>query len=1743
MRPCSLYALAARAGARYSTGWERNSNRSRERKVAHMKKHIGKTLRTVLPAATLFLLAWALPCAAPAFQSDYTSISVPGAFDSGAQWDTGTHQLALVADYVWQGVLAVTKAGQFKFAANGGWDVNWGMVQTIQSVPAENLGPLARGGSNISLALAPGSYRFVFFEDTSTFSILAVQEAPSAVKLVGNFNDEGALDAGTMVSLGNDVWKTTLDLDSGSTFRVQADDRLLGARSPVSLASMPASVALFGTAEAAIGTLGGTFEFTMDFRSNLLSVVQTATNAFTLSCVGADGTFACGGKTPGQNLEDVGDNVWQGSFMLEKDNFSLRFVGRDDQDRIGRWWGFPAGTVITELPASGTLSATNTDYATFTTGAGDYVFRINPYSGSWTVRRHDRANLLENPSFESLNEDGTPAGWGLYHAAGGDSDTFDAHSGVHCALLQRLYDDWDNLGNIDQRVRVPNAEGLPFQVAASFRCADAWHGDMVRIIVEWLDSSGAMINEEYTEVLNLDRHWQTAVLDTTVPASNVTAHILFKYDGAQLGETVLIDDVFAGIAASREQNFDAWGRHDDFGPLDPDWSVTSGKTVPNAASARVLGGLVISRYIESTGNTKAIELYNGTASNINLKTTPYYLQQYNNGSTDPSVTIALTNGSIPAGRTYAVTRTFPTGSKYPPDSALRQFGAIGGLSSRILRTDKLTFNGDDVIVLRRGTSSGRIVDRVGQAGANASGSLWSRMATDHTLVRNSTVTNGNTSSATSAFDLSEWTVLENGDFGDLGTHAFTDPDAPFVPSGYSLILNTDAILSTPALDGGIGDISFWARAQGAATGADLKLAVESAPDPFSDAWSLETVFDIPVSQTNFARFECVAANTANTVVRFRHVGDGTTNRVRIDDISIGRAYTVKRTENFAAWTGDYSKPGTYTLAQWTLCGTVADNGVAGTLAGNLPVDSGWVRSPTFSGGVGQVAFALCRATTNDTVQATLQASGDDGITWTDIQTFSYGTGGKLSTNVSAWVYIPSNGCARIVCDGGSADAIVDNISVGIPSVSRTLDFNDFAVNSNYKSYGYKGWNLTELAIVSSNAWSGHSGLLRNGTLSSPRIDPIGSISFVYRMGPYSGDNTAKLKLEVSSDGSSWTVVTNGLQGTAEWQNYGYWFAEGTDWHYVRISQTVSGKRMLLDDISINAPAPVPTVALTSFLNPAYPAVKEAFQIAATAYPRNGADILSVTGFVKYTKSGRFTPLSMEDAGAGDYLSPVQTGRNGGESIISYATVWYGGVGAVPGNPGYAVTNLSTPATTVTVSSVRSGEVWINELSYARFVPPDDETDPYKDDEDFGDWLSGWNQDHEFVEICGKAGTDIGRWKIQFAYALSGDIAVHSNQAVYATYTIPAGTILTNRGDGFGFWLLADSDVTGGDQVLDTLDPLDADGFGELTHSHIHDSAGVIRLVNQYGGVMQSISYGAYADSAERLPVTQAAADNNVNTIALAGTGGLYADFVANPSPTNGWTMAEATPGGVNAGQTLDDTVIVNLMAIWHDPDVRVTTTKQGTFYLLDPRQASQSEAVRICFAYTNSTFPSYASLDGKLYYRLQGATEWKTEEKNSDFDGNDSPDSDEAYFAFKTIPAYTYKRLQTIEYVIEATAPGFATTYLGVGADDSPCQAYETFLEAQANPFTHYYPLADPIVITNFVIDAAANTLTLETDGNDSQDRLTEFKIRSTTDLRLPTGDWDEITDFEHDGDLEWDTFTIDLPDGPARHFAVQPLR
>ena len=79
--------------------------------------------------------------------------------------------------------------------------------------------------------------------------------------------------------------------------------------------------------------------------------------------------------------------------------------------------------------------------------------------------------------------------------------------------------------------------------------------------------------------------------------------------------------------------------------------------------------------------------------------------------------------------------------------------------------------------------------------------------------------------------------------------------------------------------------------------------------------------------------------------------------------------------------------------------------------------------------------------------------------------------------------------------------------------------------------------------------------------------------------------------------------------------------------------------------------------------------------------------------------------------------------------------------------------------------------------------------------------------------------------------------------------------------------------------------------------------------------------------------------------------------------------------------------------------------------------------------------------------------------------------------------------------------------YLGSDAGgDNLSTVYTNFAAAEENPFTYAIPIADQILVTNFVI-GATNVL-LQTEGNDFKDPVTNFYVKFTTNLMLPTSQW-----------------------------------
>lgn len=107
-------------------------------------------------------------------KSSYATLAVAGTFNG---WAPALTNMCLVGDYTWRADLVFTNLPsiQFKFAANGGWDANWGDNDQSQTVvPLTNTAE--SGGANIqgNAAVFNGAYRFTFNEQTRVYSLAAV---------------------------------------------------------------------------------------------------------------------------------------------------------------------------------------------------------------------------------------------------------------------------------------------------------------------------------------------------------------------------------------------------------------------------------------------------------------------------------------------------------------------------------------------------------------------------------------------------------------------------------------------------------------------------------------------------------------------------------------------------------------------------------------------------------------------------------------------------------------------------------------------------------------------------------------------------------------------------------------------------------------------------------------------------------------------------------------------------------------------------------------------------------------------------------------------------------------------------------------------------------------------------------------------------------------------------------------------------------------------------------------------------------------------------------------------------------------------------------------------------------------------------------------------------------------------------------------------------------------------------------
>ena len=168
--------------------------------------------------------------------------------------------------------------------------------------------------------------------------------------------------------------------------------------------------------------------------------------------------------------------------------------------------------------------------------------------------------------------------------------------------------------------------------------------------------------------------------------------------------------------------------------------------------------LFLSEYIEGTGNNQALEIYNGTGSDIDLASDQYNVQRFFDGSPAAGLTINL-NGAVADGAVFVLAQAS---------------AATAILASANQTNSDEWFNGDDAVVLRKGAT---IIDVIGRIGFDP-GSQWGSgiiSTADNTLRRKGHIDAGDTDGIDAFIPSREWHGYAVNSFDGLGGHSLSGP--------------------------------------------------------------------------------------------------------------------------------------------------------------------------------------------------------------------------------------------------------------------------------------------------------------------------------------------------------------------------------------------------------------------------------------------------------------------------------------------------------------------------------------------------------------------------------------------------------------------------------------------------------------------------------------------------------------------------------------------------------------------------------------------------------------------------------------------------------------------------------------------------------------------------------------------------------------------------------------------------------
>lgn len=335
----------------------------------------------------------------------YSNMSVAGSFNG---WNAGANNMTLVGPHLWQWDTTFNNASgmEFKFTANGTWDINWGGTGLA--------GTGVFWGSNIVVpGTLNGAYRFQFNDQTFAYSLAVL--APPVVLGINPGNGAYNVSSNATVTV---IFDKAMDKPAtqaavslapfvaGSFAWFDGDTRLVLTPTPALTKHTHYTVT--------VGT-GATGANGQQMNAPATAAFDTGSDYASMSVVGS----LTGWNTAANNMTRVGQNLWQwDTNFVGASGVQFKFAANGNWGGTGNGvdWGDnnPAGTTV---PLAGIGENFGANIVVTSTLTGTYRFQLNDQTGAYS--------LQAGPA--DADGDGLPDSWeATYPTAGNPNADTDA---------------------------------------------------------------------------------------------------------------------------------------------------------------------------------------------------------------------------------------------------------------------------------------------------------------------------------------------------------------------------------------------------------------------------------------------------------------------------------------------------------------------------------------------------------------------------------------------------------------------------------------------------------------------------------------------------------------------------------------------------------------------------------------------------------------------------------------------------------------------------------------------------------------------------------------------------------------------------------------------------------------------------------------------------------------------------------------------------------------------------------------------------------------------------------------------------------------------------------------------------------------------------------------------------------------------------------------------------------------------